>query len=292
MKQKRGLILINAYSNLPHALNQSQRIKEELEALGAQADVRRNNFFPAIIDNGGTIARAVENYDFCVYLDKDKYVSQMLEKTGLRLFNPHAAVQACDDKMTTAVLLAGHVPMPKTIPSPLCYDAQEPVSEAAVSRIEAELGYPLVVKTSYGSLGKGVFKAENRKELQALCERFKCVPHLFQRFVRESFGRDMRIIVIGGKTVAAMVRQSENDFRSNIELGGTGTAVAPPCEVQQMCETAARVLELDYCGIDVLFEKNGYSICEVNSNAFFGGIEKVTGANVARRYAEHILKNV
>ncbi|MDE7158160.1 MAG: RimK family alpha-L-glutamate ligase, partial [Clostridiales bacterium] len=286
MKQKHGLILINAYSNLPHALDQAQRIKEELQALGSQADVRRNNFFPAIVNDGGTIVRAVNDYDFCVYLDKDKYVSQMLEKTGLRLFNPHAAVQACDDKMTTSILLAGYMPMPKTIPAPLCYDPQEPVSEEFVSRIEAELGYPVVVKTSYGSLGKGVFKAENREELVSLCEKLKCVPHLYQRFVRESDGKDMRVIVIGGTTVAAMVRQSDHDFRSNIELGGKGTAITPPREVQRMCETAARVLGLDFCGVDVLFDKDGYSICEVNSNAFFGGMERVTGVNVAKRYAE------
>lgn len=291
VKQKKGLILINAYSKLPHALLQAQRIKEELNALGADADIMRNRF-AAFVDEGGAVSSCANDYDFCVYLDKDKYASQLLEEAGLKLFNSHAAVQACDDKMTTAALLTNAVPLPKTLPAPLCYNPEEPVPEELISRVERELGYPVVVKTAYGSLGKGVFLANDRSELVSLCEQLKREPHLFQRFVRESHGKDMRVIVIGGKTVAAMVRQSDGDFRSNIELGGTGTAITPPPEVREMCEKAAKILKLDFCGIDVLFGKEQHYICEVNSNAFFGGMEQATGINVARLYAEHILKNI
>jgi glutathione synthase/RimK-type ligase-like ATP-grasp enzyme len=33
-------------------------------------------------------------------------------------------------------------------------------------------------------------------------------------------------------------------------------------------------------------------LCEVNSNAFIEGIEKVTGVNVASAYAHHIEKSI
>ena len=33
-------------------------------------------------------------------------------------------------------------------------------------------------------------------------------------------------------------------------------------------------------------------VCEVNSNAFFGGMEKATGINVARAYAEYIIESI
>ena len=103
-----------------------------------------------------------------------------------------------------------------------------------------------------------------------------------------SFGRDIRVIVIGGQCVAAMIRQSNGDFRSNLELGGVGIPMTPSPELKTLCERVAAVLRLDYCGIDVLFGENGYLICEVNSNAFFGGIESVTHINVAERYARYI----
>lgn len=146
----------------------------------------------------------------------------------------------------------------------------------------------MIVKTSYGSLGKGVYKADNREQFSVIAKELKCKSHLFQQFIKSSVGRDIRVIVIGGKFVAAMIRQSNRDFRSNLELGGVGTPVTPPKEVVEMCEKTANILKLDYCGIDVLFGENKYYICEVNSNAFFGGIEKVTQINIAEKYSKYI----
>lgn len=286
---KRALILVNAYSKLQHSLNQSERLRAELARLGVDAEIRHNDFFISSIDGDGNLTADTREYDFCIYLDKDKYVSEMLEKSGLRLFNSSTAIADCDDKMITSIRLSGHdIPLPSTLPGLLCYDPAEPIREETLDRIEARLGYPLIAKESYGSLGKGVYKIDNRAALRDVAERLKCKPHLFQAFVGSSFGRDIRVIVIGGQCVAAMIRQSNGDFRSNLELGGVGTPMTPSPELKTLCERVAAVLRLDYCGIDLLFGENGYLICEVNSNAFFGGIESVTHINIAERYARYI----
>ncbi len=290
---KRGIILVNAYSRMERELHQSVRLQEEFERCGIRADVRRNNFFAAYVRGDGTVVSELTDYDFCVYLDKDKYVSQLLERKGMRLFNRHDAVVACDDKMTTSVLLADHgIPMPETLPGLLCYTPGERVADETLERVARTLGFPLVVKHCYGSLGSGVFKADDMPSLRAIAEQVKCVPHLFQRFVASSFGRDMRVLMIGGKLAAAMERRSAGDFRSNLEIGGAGKAIDPPREAVALCEKVASVLRLDYCGIDVLFGEGGFLICEVNSNAFFGGIEAVTGVNIAERYVRHISDTV
>ena len=57
-------------------------------------------------------------------------------------------------------------------------------------------------------------------------------------------------------------------------------------------EPAAASLGLDYAGVDILEENGKLFLCEVNSNAFFSGIERATGKNVAAMYAEHIVKNI
>lgn len=286
---KKGLILTNAYSALPTALRQSVRLREELAALGVATDVRRNDFFPFTIGGDGGIESSLEPYDFCVYLDKDKYVSYLLEKTGMRLFNRHESIRICDDKAETHALLAGcGVPMPATLPGLLCYNPEMPVKDEVLDFVEKRLGYPVIAKACYGSLGREVFKADNRAELARIAERLKCQPHLFQQYVAESAGQDFRVIVIGGRAVAAMKRVAQNDFRSNLELGGRGEPCDADGEMRALCEKVAALLRLDYCGIDLLRGKDSYLVCEVNSNAFFGGIERVTGVNVAKVYAEHI----
>lgn len=289
----KGVILTNAYKDIPQTRSQCVRLKEELEKLHVSIDIMRNNFFAANITSGGEIASKLSGYDFCIYLDKDKYISYMLEKAGIRLFNSARAIELCDDKMTTALALSNSgIPMPKTLPGLLCYDEDAPLNEQALRIVEEELGYPVIVKSSFGSMGTGVFKAENFEQLKGAASALKMQPHLFQQYIAESAGRDIRVIVIGGKAVAAMERISGRDFRSNIAIGGRGLKIDMPVQVKEMAEKAAALLNLDYCGADILFGKEGFYLCEVNSNAFFDGIEAATGVNIAKLYANHIAKTM
>lgn len=287
----KGLILNNAYYETPSTNYQGERLAAELKKLGVLTDIKKNDFFGAkIVD--GNLKNIAADYDFCIYLDKDKYVSHALEKCGLRLFNRHSAIQACDDKAVTFLQLANcGIPMPKTLPGLLCYDPTARVLADTCAVLENELGYPMIVKQCFGSLGKFVYKIDDRAQLESMCEELKCTPHLFQQFIKESEGRDVRVIAVGGKAVAAMQRQSQTDFRSNIELGGVGTHIEIDKNLKTLCEKVSSLLNLDYCGIDVLYGREGYLLCEVNSNAFFGGIERVTGINVAKIYAEHIIES-
>jgi ribosomal protein S6--L-glutamate ligase/gamma-F420-2:alpha-L-glutamate ligase len=288
----KGLIINNAYNTSSTYLNQSIRLKEEFEKLKIAVDIKRNDFFPAITN--GLIESTVKDYDFCVYLDKDKYVARLLEKAGLRLFNRAKCMEVCDDKMATHIALANSsIPMPKTIPGLLCYNKEEAVRDEIVTKLNALLNFPIIIKESYGSLGKGVYKAENLTELKEIMEQIKCVPHLFQEFIKESYGKDIRVIVIGNKVFTQMLRKSDVDFRSNAELGGCAYESNLPQNYIDLCEKVAKILELDYCGIDILIGKNGNpSVCEVNSNAFWGKIEQVTKTNVAKAYAMHIIKSL
>jgi glutathione synthase/RimK-type ligase-like ATP-grasp enzyme len=106
---------------------------------------------------------------------------------------------------------------------------------------------------------------------------------------------DYRIIIVGGKAIAGMKRVNhQGDFRSNVALGGTGEKVEIPAKFISIAEKAASILALDYCGVDVLIGPNDDEpiLCEVNSNAFIEGIERVTGVNVAKAYALHIQKEL
>ncbi len=293
MKSKKGLILINAYSTIDTAINQATRLKEEFLLRGVKVDVVKNGEFCTYIENNLFKSKYFD-YDFCVYLDKDKYVSQILEKKGVKLFNNHNAIRVCDDKMRTYIALCEKgIDVVDTIPGALCYIENAKIDEQKIKEIGEKLGYPLVVKHNYGSLGQGVFKAENFEELLNIANKVKLVPHLFQKMVKTSYGKDIRVIVIGGKVFASMLRVSKNDFRSNIELGAIGESISLDKTTTELCEKVAKTLNLDYCGIDVLLgENNKPIICEVNSNAFFGGIEKVTNKNVAKRYVEHILNSI
>ncbi len=283
-----ALILVNAYAPTPYT-RQVTRLRDELTARGVNVTVSRNDGFIFSVGSGGAVGST--DCDFCVYLDKDKYVAELLEARGVKLFNSAKSIEICDDKMLTHIALAGKVKMPDTLPGLLCYDKTVPVSDATLDRIESALGYPVVVKRSYGSQGYGVFKADTRDELRALAESVKLEPHLFQKFIASSASRDMRVIVINGKTVGGIIRRSNADFRSNVGLGGKAEKAQVPENIKRAAETAAREIGLDYCGIDFLLDDEPL-LCEVNSNAFFDAFEAATSINVAGLYAEHMINRM
>lgn len=287
----KGLVVINGYPRSEKFLRQGERIANALRTLGVETDVVKNGDIFAVVHADGHVEVNPKGYDFAVYLDKDKYLGRALESEGVRLFNSMKAIEICDDKTLTSLALkdAG-VRLAETIPAPLCYTPNATVNEGFLKNVEKTLGFPMVVKANYGSFGDGVQLVHGSTELIETAQKLLHVPHCFQRFVSESSGRDIRVVVIGGKAVAGMERiAKKGEFRSNIELGGEGRTIELTEDVKTVAERTAKALELDYCGVDLLEGKDGAIVCEVNSNAFFEGLEKTTGVDIAKEYAKHIL---
>lgn len=288
----KGIIFVNPFGEPKESIYQAERLKEEFDLLGVSASIDGRGYLKNSVKDGKITADF--DCDFAIYLDKDKYFSACLEKNGIKLFNSHSAIRTCDDKGETYIALSDcGVNMPYTVFAPVCYFNELKNDLNAIREIGETLSYPVIVKESYGSKGKGVYKADNEKELIDISEKLKTRPHLYQRYIGYRTGTDIRAIVIGGKFVCAMLRENKNDFRSNIALGGKGKAIIPPESFIKTAEKCAKILNLDYCGVDLLFDKNDEPcVCEVNSNAFIGEIEKVTGVNVAKKYAEYIFKKI
>ena len=287
----KGLIVINGYGLADGIKHQLFRLQEEFEKLGVKTDVIKNNELLAFIKDGN-IRTNLPAYDFVVYLDKDRYVADMLERSGYRLFNSMAAIVKCDDKMLTHICLSNAgIKMPTSISSTLCY--RDDGNRSYLNGVEKELGYPLIVKENYGSLGKQVYLIENRAELEQIEDKLIHTPHIFQEYISSSRGVDYRIIVVGNKVVAYMKRENKNSYLSNLATGGKAYKVELPQTYLDVAVKASKILGLDYCGVDVLIGPNGEPIIsEVNSNAFYEGIEKTTGINVAGCYAKYILSKI
>lgn len=289
---KSGLIITNAYYTSEAFDAQCARLTAEFSALGVAVAVRANDFFPAGVF-GGEIKSAVD-CDFIIYLDKDSYVSEMLGRSGTPVFNSAGAIAVCDDKMATHIALAGYgLPMPPTLPGLLCYNKNEKIKPETVDRVADTLGYPVIIKECRNSLGAGVYRADDREKLETVMEKLKCRPHLFQKYIASSYGRDVRVIVVGGEALGGMLRKSGQGFRANISAGGKGECYDITGDAARYAEKAADVLGLDYAGVDFLIGERGELILsEVNSNALFIEFEKVTGINVAKALAGHILQKI
>lgn len=229
--------------------------------------------------------------DFVLFWDKDILLAKYLATCGIPVYNPAEGIEICDDKRKTALALSMHgLPQPLTFPAPMTYENIGFPQLDFLSQIQSKLHFPIIVKEAFGSFGQQVYLAKDHKELCALTKKLETVPFLYQQFIRESSGRDIRLQVVGDEVVAAMERTSETDFRANISNGGTMKAYQPDQEAVTLAVKACHAVKCDFAGVDLLFGSDGYLVCEVNSNAHFKNLLDCTGVNTAWYILQYIKK--
>lgn len=292
---KNILIIVNGYSKNPNNEYKARRITEEFNARGYHVDtVSALDLLPICSGNSIEI-QGIGNYILAIDLDKDSYLADCLSNLGIPLCNSAKSLHLSDDKMSSIIALyKSGIPVPTTIPAPLCYvnDTEGKLTSHFLDQVETALSYPLVFKSNHGSMGRQVVLVHNRKELDEIEKENSKIPHLYEKFLSKHQGHDYRIMVIGKEVVACMMRVNENDFRSNIALGGKGYDVTSTLEdrFKDMAVKACRVLDLDYAGIDIGIDDNGNPIfIEANGNAFFTEIEKVTKVNITKKLVEYLI---
>lgn len=230
-----------------------------------------------------------ERPDFVLFWDKDISLARAIEDKGILCVNSADAIEKCDDKAKMHIAL-GNIPCPKTIIAPMTFPNIGFTDIDFLKDVAEKLGFPIVIKEVYGSFGAQVYLARNFDELFRITTEHQSVPLIFQELVKESFGRDIRINVVGGRICAAMLRESKNgDFRSNVTLGGGTLPYSPTNAECEVALAAAQKLGLDFAGIDILFGKDGPLLCEVNSNAHFKSTYECTGVDLADLIAAYII---
>lgn len=196
------------------------------------------------------------------------------------------AISRSRDKLRSLQLLSkAGVGIPKTIFS---RETDE------VDDLLDHLDTPVIIKLASGTQGNGVVLAETRKAAKSVIQAFYVndTSFLIQEFVKESAGTDIRAFVVGNQVVASMQRQSlDDDFRSNIHQGGSGTAVKLTDDERKTALRAAKAMGLTICGVDMMRSERGPLVLEVNSSPGLEGIEAVTGRNVAGKIIEYVEMN-
>lgn len=274
---KVGIVINHSYRGFEKP---ARLIAAELERLGAETEILTNMDVLA--------GRDAPDFKKCVFLDKDVICGTRLELAGVRLYNNIGAVEACDDKRMTYELLKDDFTVPETISFPLTFNETD--IESFKFGIAGRLGFPLVAKEAFGSLGMQVRLISDTDELDSYMREHLYIPHLYQKYISSSRGRDVRVYVAGGEAVAAMTRRSRSDFRSNSSLGSEAEKFILNAELSETAVNIASMLGLDFCGIDFLYGRDGgFIVCEVNSNAMFETLSRISGVNIAEKIARRVL---
>jgi len=214
-----------------------------------------------------------------------KAVIRHFERMGVTVINSSDAIDNVKDKLYSHQILAqSNLDIPKTML------LKHPID---VDFVQKHLGFPVIVKTISGSYGRGVFIADDKKQLSQLITMAELTKKsyniIIQEFIKDTWGKDLRVLVVNDKVVGCMMRRAtDDDFRANITRGGEGFPYEVNEQIEWLSSESAKALDLDIAGVDLLFDNGGYKICEVNSNPGFEGMELFTKKNIAEEIVQFI----
>ena len=229
--------------------------------------------------------------DFVLFWDKDIALARRLERKGVPVFNSAKAIALCDDKIRTAEALEGKVATPKTVFAPKTFEGVGFTDLEFIKKAAEVTGYPMVIKEACGSYGQQVYLADCHQKAVTVIKKIGHKDFLMQEFIACSKGKDIRVNIVGGKAVAAMLRYNDSDFRSNISNGGKSKPITLTAAQERVAIAACEAVGADFAGVDILLGETPL-VCEVNSNPHFKSTLDCTGVDLSEYILRHIAERI
>ena len=282
-----GLFITNKYVNTDKFLILKNGFMKAAFDLNIKFEYLNNQMAYDLID------KKVQ-YDFVLFYDKDINLAENLELTGYKIYNNSKSISVCDDKYKTYLALKNEITQPYTLPSPFLYYGDLSNDNDFINECESTFTYPMIVKETKGSFGFQVYKIDNKKELVSCIKKISIRPFIVQEFIESSFGRDIRLQVIGENVVCAMQRINQNgDFRANVTNGATPYIYKPNIDEIKIALVAAKKIGVCFAGVDLLFGKDGSPVfCEINSNSHLDIISRVCKKNLYVEILKYIIGTI
>lgn len=224
----------------------------------------------------------------CVSYYNNLHSTAAFEGLGAKVINSlHTAIMCGNKLFTHMELLKSDIAIPKAF----CAFS----NQSAMSTLNKN-GYPKVIKPVVGSWGRMIALLKDKEAAEAVIEDREHMYPLYHVFYFEEFvkrpPRDIRSIVVGDRVVAAIYRYSgDNEWKTNMALGGKAEACIVTKEMEELCLKAAKTMKGEILGVDLMESENGLLVHEVNNTTEFKNTVRVTGVDIPSLIIDHLINS-
>ena len=220
--------------------------------------------------------------DFAINRSRNAEVAEELESEGIRVFNSSVVTKIANNKGKTYELLEGVVPF-----LPVKYG--DKIITSGISG--DDFSYPYVIKSCSGHGGSQVFMAENEQEEKSAIETIGNDEYVVQQCC-SNLGKDIRVFIIGNKIIKALLRTSENSFKSNYSLGGHVEEYTLNDQEQDMVNAILKKMSLDYAGVDFIFHNDRAVFNEIEDAVGARMLYQVSDIDIVQKYVDYIMEEL
>ncbi len=252
----------------------------------------------AFFDNPEMPVKGMET-DIVINRSRDINIALMCEKMSIPVFNGSQICRLGNDKLAA-----------------VNYAEKKGIRVMPTFKSAEGLDFPFVMKSRDGHGGNEVFMIKNEREFASVMAMTGAMIHgsgevkeypdrgafeikpavlsavaddrwIYQKAATDT-GRDLRVYITGNKITAAMLRTSENDFRSNYSLGGRAAVYELSAEERNLVERLMDGLDIGHCGIDFIFDHGEPVFNEIEDVVGSRMLYKYTDIDVVEEYVEYI----
>lgn len=256
-------ILQNPKEELPPSSPRAlQKFVKAGESLGIEVDLIEKGDYLRLAEYDALFIRETTNLDHHTYRFAKK-----AEKEGMPVIDDPDSILKCTNKVYLAELLKAHrVPTPRTVI----------LDKRGLPALDQEIPYPIVLKIPDGSFSRGVFKAQNRSELEATAESLfeESAVILAQEFMFTEF--DWRVGVLNRQPIFVCQYLMAKKHWQIVKHAGNGRAEQgsartlsveeAPREVIDTAVRAAGLIGNGLYGVDLKQNDRGIHVIEINDN--------------------------
>jgi glutathione synthase/RimK-type ligase-like ATP-grasp enzyme len=220
--------------------------------------------------------------DFVISRQRNPLLSTRIEGMGIPVFNNAKVCELCNDKRKTHAFLEGFPLMETEYPVPgIAWTPKR---------------YPVVIKPAFGHGGDRVALANDQAEVESALSAIFPEPALAQEVASDA-GRDLRIYVLFGEIVAAVLRTARSGIVSNFKRGGGVKSHTVTKEERALAQAviarfAAHGAPLCFAGIDLMVHHGRPVVNEVEDVVGSRMLYQVSDLDIIARYAERIAQAV
>lgn len=190
-------------------------------------------------------------------------LSKTIEELGIKVINSTRSFFYDEDKwMFYLKCLEHRIPTPKTY-----FISREAKHNAKAVKALLEKK-PIVLKAVLSDGGKCVTKVNDYssflKKLKSILHKSPESPLIAQEFVPNG-NRSYRVTLINNHVCQAIVKIGHSWKQTGWEKTEHYRTIKPTKELKRLCERAAKVFNMDICGIDLLYNSGKWYLIEANS---------------------------
>lgn len=196
--------------------------------------------------------------DFVINRTNDYTIAEKFEKRGIRVFNPSSLTRLANDKQ-------------------LCYEFMQK-NGIEIMPVNYS-GVPAVKKAVGGKGGTEVFMIKEKEPFEK--------GYVYQK-PSSDLGRDLRVWLINGRIIAAVLRESKTDFRANFCLGGRAIPYVLSAEEKNLICNISDLIKYDYIGIDFVFNSGKIVFNEIEDSVGARMLYSLTDVDIIKEYCSYI----